>query len=227
VRRERDEPRADRDAWIARDPLPPDPMPILAGWLAEALEARRQPHPDAVALATVDPGGLPSVRMVLCRGLDPAAGTVTFYSNRHSRKARALLAHPFAALAFHFAPEERQARLEGPVVLADDATSDAYFASRPLDAQVSAWASAQSEPIASRAELDARVASAARRLGVVEGRQPPGGLPRPAHWGGFVLVAHAVELWVGRLGRVHDRALWTREPAGGQPDPWRVVRLQP
>lgn len=218
-----DEGNATPDAWIARDPLPAEPFAVLARWLDEAFAARRQPNPHAIALATVDPDGRPSARMVLCKALEPDSGSLVFYTNLESRKGRALAAHPHVAAVFHFGPQERQARLEGPVARVSDAEADAYFASRPLEARLGAWACDQSEPVASREALEARYVQAAERFGARDGAAPAS-MPRPPWWGGLRLHAERVELWVGRPGRLHDRAAWSRPPEGG---PWRVERLQP
>jgi len=177
----------------------------------------------AMTLATVDPDGRPSARMVICRGLDAEAGWLVFYTDRRSRKARALSAHPRAALVFHWEALERQIRIEGPVVEAPDADSDAYWRTRPLDARLAALASDQSQPIASREALLAKVRTVRDR----SGPEPA----RPARWGGYRVWADAVELWVSQPFRVHDRALWTRSlaaaPDGFAGSPWRSTRLQP
>jgi pyridoxamine 5'-phosphate oxidase len=204
------------------DPLPSDPLPLVAAWLAEA--GRAVPGATAMTLATVDPDGRPSARMVICRGLDAAAGWLVFYSDRHSRKGRALEAHPRAALVFHWEPLERQIRVEGPVTPAPEAEIDAYWGSRPLDARIAAVASEQSRPIASRAALLAKVAQAAERLGAAPPR-------RPASWIGYRVWAETVELWMGQPARVHDRAVWTRSlrprGEGFTSGPWQSTRLQP
>jgi pyridoxamine 5'-phosphate oxidase len=176
-----------------------------------------------MTLATVAPDGRPSARMVICRGFDAHAGWFVFYTDRESPKGVALAAHPRAALVFHWDAFERQVRIEGPVSLSPDAESDAYWASRPLEARVAAVSSAQSRPIATRAELLARVEATARR--------PDGEAPRPARWGGYRVWAERVELWVGQPARIHDRAVWTRalSPAGGDfaGGAWSATRLQP
>ena len=214
------------DAWLSRDPLPEDPFPILKRWQDEAFAAREQPNPHAMALCTVDPDGSPSARMVLCKRIEVAKGSVVFYTDRNSRKGAALANDPRAAVVFHWAPQNRQVRIEGKVSFTSDADSDDYFASRPADSQIAAWASDQSQPLGSRAELIARVASQAERLGAEAGDLPNPALPRPEKWGGYELHAMHVELWVSRPARVHDRALWTR---GRSSDParWTVTRLQP
>jgi pyridoxamine 5'-phosphate oxidase len=208
-----------RDAWLARDPLPAEPVPIVERWLAEAFADERLENAHAVALATVDPDGRPSVRMVLCNEIDSARGAFTMYTNRQGRKGRALAAEPRSAIAFHW--PGRQVRVEGRVERTPDPVCDAYFATRPLEARLGAWASRQSEPVASRAVLLAELEAVARRFGAAEERDP---VPRPPHWGGFTLVAESVELWVSRRGRIHDRAVW-RRPAPGHP--WEITRLQP
>ncbi len=208
------------DAWLARDPLPGDPLPILKRWLDEAFAAAQQPNPHAIALATADADGTPSVRMVLCKEIDVARGALVFYTDRSSRKGRELAARPRAAAVFYWPGPGRQARVEGAIEPTADADSDAYFASRPLDARLAARASDQSRPIASRAALLEKLAAVEQRFGGAGG--PAGEVPRPDRWGGYVLAAERVELWVSRPARVHDRALWSRSAAG-----WRVERLQP
>jgi pyridoxamine 5'-phosphate oxidase len=203
------------------EPLPENPLAVLEQWLAEATAVIR--NATAMTLATVTPDGRPSARMVICRGFDARAGWLVFYTDRESAKGVALAAHPHAALVFHWDAFERQVRIEGPVGPSPDAESDAYWASRPPDARVAAVASEQSRPVASRAELLARVEAAARRH--------DGDVPRPARWGGYRVWAERVELWVGQPARIHDRAAWTRilrckgpEFVGG---PWSATRLQP
>jgi pyridoxamine 5'-phosphate oxidase len=197
-------------------PLPASPFTILARWLDEARRQRATPNPDAIALATADETGRADVRMVLCRGFDPADGSIVWYTNRRSRKGRELAARPWASAAFFWDGTQRQARLEGPVAFATDAESDAYFASRPRNAQISAWASDQSEPIASREALLEKLHDTEARFA---GEGP---VPRPPHWGGYRLRAERVELWVGSAGRAHDRVRWERTAAG-----WTATRLQP
>ena len=201
------------------DPLPASPFVVLARWLDEARSERTTRNPDAIALATLGEDGHPALRIVLCRGFEPAEGAIVFYTNRRSRKGRELAKHPYAAATFHFDAQQRQARLEGPVALVADAESDAYFAGRPRNAQIAAWASEQSEPIASRAALLDKLSDTERRFGGADAAAP---VPRPPHWGGYRLRAERVELWVGSEGRAHDRVRWEREGAG-----WRAARLQP
>jgi pyridoxamine 5'-phosphate oxidase len=216
-----------RDPSLA-DPLSASPLPLLERWLREARERSGQQNPDAMAVATVDDAGEPRARMVLCRGFDVERGHLVFYTHRESAKGRELAAQPVAAAVFHWDALSRQARISGPVALAPDAMSDAYFAGRPRASQIAAWASRQSAPIASRRALLDRLEAAAARFGGLEAGLP---VPRPPNWGGYILVARRVELWVGSEGRAHDRAEWERAASG---DPariddalWKVRRLQP
>ncbi|MGE0385856.1 MAG: pyridoxamine 5'-phosphate oxidase [Gammaproteobacteria bacterium] len=208
------------------DPLPPEPFGLFSRWLAEAEAAAQQPNPTVITVATVDPDGRPSARQVLCRGFDPQAGTIVFYTNRDSRKGDALRPGAYAAVVFHWDAVARQVRIEGPVLPSPDAESDAYFAQRPRPAQISAWASAQSAPIASRAALLEKLAQCEQRFGV-DGAP----VPRPPNWGGYRVYVESIELWVGSLGRAHDRALWrrrlSREADGYRGGDWQVARLQP
>jgi pyridoxamine 5'-phosphate oxidase len=218
-----------RDAWLSALP-PPDPLPGLRQWLAEARADSGQPNPDAVALATTDADGRPAARMVLCRAADWERGWLGFYTNLEGAKARALAARPVAALLFHWDALGRQARVEGPVTLAPREDADAYFATRPRESQLAAWSSAQGEPVASRAALLARYAAAAARFGIVgDAAAPP--IPRPPHWGGYRVWAEHVELWASRPHRLHDRVRWSRPltPEGEdfRRGPWQAARLMP
>jgi pyridoxamine 5'-phosphate oxidase len=203
------------------EPLPDSPLPLVEAWLGEARRAMR--NATSMALATVDPDGRPSARMVICRGFDAEAGWLVFYTDRDSRKGLALQARPRAALVFHWDAFERQIRVEGPVTVAPEDDADRYWNARGPDSRIAAIASDQSRPIASRAALLAKVAETARR----SGPSPP----RPARWIGYRVWADLVELWVGQPGRVHDRAAWTRtlDPTatGFSGRPWTGTRLQP
>ncbi len=200
------------EAELRRADLAPDPLEQFQRWFAEASEALEVPQ--AMALATATPGGAPSVRTVLLKGFDDRG--LVFYSHRTSRKGLELGANPQAALLFHWSPLGRQVRIEGRVEHVSAEESDAYFATRPRDAQLGALASRQSEPLGSRAELDERLAELARELG----EEP---VTRPPTWGGFRLVPAAWEFWQHRASRLHDRFHYERERS----DEWRIERLFP
>jgi pyridoxamine 5'-phosphate oxidase len=189
----------------------PDPMHQFAAWLEQAIAARL-PEPSSMTLATVGSDRRPSTRIVLVKAYD--ARGIVWYTNYESRKGRELAAHPVAALQFHWVELERVVRIEGAVEKVTEAESDAYFATRPLDSRIGAWASPQSQVIASRAVL---VANAAR-YGARFMLKPP----RPPHWGGFRLRPDVWEFWQGRKSRLHDRLRYRLE-AGG----WLRERLAP
>ncbi len=178
-----------------------DPFMLFDTWYAQARESEPN-DPNAVALATADSDGRPSVRMVLLKGHGPDGFVI--YSNRESRKAGDLAANPQAALLFHWKSLRRQVRIEGAVMLASDAESDAYFASRGRDSQLGAWASDQSRPLDSRETFEARFADVAARF---EG----GDVPRPPHWGGYRVVPSRIEFWQDRAHRLHERRLFLRD----------------
>jgi pyridoxamine 5'-phosphate oxidase len=188
-----------------------DPVQQFSLWLDQAVAAQI-PEPNAMTLATVGADGRPSTRIVLIKGFD-ARGFV-WYTNYQSRKGRELQAHPLAALQFHWVELERVVRIEGRVERTNDDESDRYFASRPLDSRIGAWASPQSEVIASRAVL---VANAAK-IGARYLLNPP----RPPHWGGFRLLPDTFEFWQGRQSRLHDRLRYRLDGSA-----WRLERLAP
>lgn len=192
-----------------------DPIAQFSSWLAEAAD-RGVYEPNAMVLGTVDADGAPSSRTVLLRAID--ADGFVFYTDRSSRKGRALAAHPVATLLFPWYTLHRQVNVTGEVSPVEDAESDAYWASRPHGSRVAGTASHQSQPIGSRAELEARVAE-------VEVEYPEGrDVPRPGRWGGYRLRPRRIEFWQGRTSRLHDRLVFTR--AGDEND-WTVERLQP
>jgi pyridoxamine 5'-phosphate oxidase len=220
------------------DPLPAEPLQVAQDWLEVAWKKAFTPNPNAMTLATSTGDGRPSARIVLCKDIVPRPGYVVFYTNYRSRKGHELGDNPRAAAVLHWDALHRQVRIEGIVDYAPAADSDRYFASRALQSRVGAWASAQSQPIASRADLLGAVAGAARRFGIpvslteIDAGPSNADVPRPPHWGGYRLWADAVELWVEGAARIHDRARWSRtltKRADGGVDagPWSVTRLQP
>ena len=191
-----------------------DPLELFAGWYAEA-EKSEPNDPSAMALATVGPEGTPSVRMVLLKGYDTAG--FVFYSNFESRKGLHLLAHPKAALLFHWKSLRRQVRIEGPVTKTTPEEADAYFATRARGSQIGAWASDQSRPLESRFALEKSVAEfgAKHLIGTV---------PRPPHWSGFRLQPNLIEFWNDGAFRLHDRLEYSRASGGA---PWSTRTLYP
>jgi pyridoxamine 5'-phosphate oxidase len=190
----------------------PDPLAVFAAWQRSAVE-RALPAADALSFATATPDGRPSVRTVLYKGMRD--GAVRLVTNYESRKGRELLRNPHAALVFFWPLLERQVRMEGTVDRAPVAESEEYFAARHRESQLGAWASHQSQPLASRAELDAEFERARSRF---EGKP----VQRPPHWGVLHFVPERVELWIGGSHRLHDRFLYERDGTG-----WRMQRLAP
>ena len=189
-----------------------DPFALFAAWYEEA-RGTEPNDSNAVALATADADGRPSVRMVLLKGFDERG--FVFYTNRESRKAADVAANPHAALLFHWKSLRRQIRIEGGVSLASDAESDTYFATRSRDSQLGAWASDQSRPLDSRATFEARFADMQARF---EGQD----VPRPPHWGGYRVAPDRIEFWQDRAHRLHERRLFERDGGG-----WREGLLYP
>jgi len=191
-----------------------DPLRQFARWFEEAVAAR-VPEPNAMTLATVGADGRPAARIVLLKELD--ARGLCFYTNYESRKGRELSADPRAALVFFWVELERQVRVEGVTERVDAAMADAYFALRPRLSRLGAWASPQSEPIASRAALDERFAQVAARFS-----DEQAAVPRPSHWGGYRLLPDRFEFWQGCRSRLHDRIAYRRDA-----DRWSIKRLAP
>ena len=189
-----------------------DPFARFEAWLAEA--ARSEPSdPNAVCLATSTPDGIPSARMVLLKGVDPAG--FVFYTNLESRKGAELLTNPNAALCFHWKTLARSVRVEGRVEPVSPAEADAYYASRARGSRIGAWASRQSRPLESRFALEKAVAEYTMKFGISE-------IPRPEFWSGFRLVPRRIEFWRDMPFRLHDRQVFHREGDG-----WRIEALYP
>ena len=191
-----------------------EPFRLFADWMADA-EREEVNDPTAMALATVDETGMPDVRMVLLKGVD-ASGFV-FYTNLESAKGEELAAVPKAALCFHWKSLRRQVRIRGTVEPVSDAEADAYYASRPRQSRIGAWASKQSRPLESRFALEKAVARYAAKYAL-------GDIPRPPHWSGFRIVPVAMEFWHDRPFRLHDRLVFQRSENGQS---WTKVRLFP
>ena len=190
----------------------PDPITQLTRWMNEAIAAD-VPEPTAMTLATASKDGVPSARIVLCKGIDDRG--LTFFTNYESHKGRELLANPRGALVFFWKELERQVRVTGTTERVSREESEAYYRTRPLGNRIGAWASAQSEPVASRAELESRFAAAEAKYATSEP-------PLPEFWGGYLLSPDMIELWQGRPSRLHDRLRYTRN-AGA----WSLTRLCP
>ena len=198
---------------LSREDLPAEPLELFAAWFERAGE--EAPLPEAVCLATVDAGGIPDARMVLLKGFGPAG--FRFFTNEGSAKGSQLGANPAAALVFYWRELDRSVRVRGPVERVSSEEADEYFASRDRASRLGAWASPQSRPLASRGELDERLAEAEERFG-------DGEVGRPPHWGGYRVVPLAIEFWQGQVARLHDRFRYSRESAFAA---WSVTRLAP
>jgi pyridoxamine 5'-phosphate oxidase len=191
-----------------------EPFRLFADWLKEASTAEPR-DPTAMTLATVDADGMPNARMVLLKGADDSG--FVFYTNMDSQKGRELAAHPTAALVFHWKSSNRQVRVRGRVEPVTDAEADAYFATRPKQAQIGAWASKQSAPLESRLAFEKAIALYAAKYAI-------GTVPRPPRWSGYRIVPNTIEFWQERPFRLHDRIEFRRAAPG---TPWNKTRLYP
>lgn len=196
-----------------------DPFDLFASWLADATKSEIN-DPNAMAVASVDETGMPNVRMVLLKGVDdadaPERGFV-FFTNFEGAKGREILAHPKAALVFHWKSLERQVRVRGPVTTVSDAEADTYYASRPRLSRIGAWASKQSRPLEGRFALETEVARYAAKYAI-------GAIPRPPYWSGFRVTPLDIEFWMSRPFRLHDRIVYRRVDSA---TPWSKTRLFP
>ena len=191
-----------------------DPVALFQAWMRDA-EAREPNDPNAMALATVDPSGMPNIRMVLLKGVEK--GGFVFYTNLESAKGKELMSSPKAALCFHWKSLHRQVRLRGTVTPVSESMADAYFSSRPRGARIGAWASDQSRALESRFALEKAVAKFTAKFGLGE-------VPRPPHWSGFCLTPEEIEFWHDRPFRLHDRVVFRR---ASETEPWSKTRLYP
>ena len=189
-----------------------EPYRLFDAWFKEA-EAKEANDPNAMGLATVGPDGMPSLRMVLLKGVDPQG--FVFYTNCESRKGEQLISRPKAALCFHWKTLRRSVRIEGNVEATTAAEADTYFASRPRSSQIGAWASDQSRPLESRYALETRITKFTAKFGL-------GAVPRPPHWSGFRVKPQRIEFWEDRPFRLHDRTVYLREGEG-----WTAMKLYP
>jgi len=196
-----------------------EPFALFEAWFADARQSEPE-DPNAMALATVDAGGMPNVRMVLLKGMDgpgQAGRGFVFYTNYESAKGRELLAARKAALCFHWKSLRRQVRVRGEVTEVSTEEADAYYTSRPRTSRIGAWASRQSRPLESRFALETAVASYGARYAVGE-------IPRPPHWSGFRITPVEIEFWQDRPFRLHDRVVFRR---AAEIEPWTRTRLYP
>ncbi len=204
--------RVHDETGLRRDQLEDDPFQQFGIWMQDAIDAGLE-LPNAMTVATADAAGRPSARVTLLKGFDEHG--FVFYTNFESRKGQDLAANPYAALVFYWHDLGRQVRIEGPVERVPEEEAVDYFESRPLGSRIGAWASPQSRPIADRSELESLAHDAEARFNGSE-------VPKPPHWGGYLVVPERIEFWKGRPNRLHDRFVFERDGDG-----WKVGRIAP
>lgn len=211
-----DTPPIERTSWLTSGDFTAadEPFRLFAAWLEDATQSEPR-DPNAMTLATVDSDGMPNARMVLLKGVDERG--FVFYTNKDSKKGQELDATPKAALVFHWKSLNRSVRVRGTVEHVTDAEADAYFATRPKQAQIGAWASKQSWPLESRLAFEKAVAMYTAKFAI-------GGVPRPPHWTGYRIIPNTIEFWEDRPFRLHERVVFSRASSGA---PWHKTRLYP
>jgi len=218
--------------------LPNNPMHIAKSWFDGACENKLQPNPNAMTLATINKYKTPSARIVLCKSFVPDPGYILFFTNYKSDKGQEIKNNANSSIVFHWDHTGHQIRIQGVSILSSTEESDAYFATRNITSQLSAWGSNQSQPISSREALIEQIQKKSHEYGIdvkkenIENAQKTtSSIPRPSHWGGIRVWASTIELWINGEDRIHDRALWKRKlvPKNNSfsPSEWIGTRLQP
>jgi pyridoxamine 5'-phosphate oxidase len=211
--------------------LPADPMPLLKKWLAVAEADKKLANPHAMTLATANECGAPSARVVLCKEVSTDPAYLVFYTNYESTKGREIETNPWVAGAFHWDHLDMQIRFGGTAIKSPTEESDAYFATRDKESQISAWASAQSQPLANRKMMKDKQVVTLQKLAKMAEKSGKNNIPRPPCWGGYRIWLSSLEFWTRGAARLHDRARWHRrlgfQGDAFNPDDWKAYRLQP